>query len=127
MQTDPNKRWRKERGRSDEKLPLHVSVDEDDMDMPTGVAPSPSPWERQSHLGRMSHKGDDTHSYKSVDSDGTHPPSYNYVMKKGDSAAPTGIAPPPPSGSRSGSGLRVDLTGSRDTLDSQKSYKETIC
>lgn len=116
-------KWRKERGTADEKLPLQVSIasdgldDDDDMEMPTAMAPSPSPWERQSHLGKIA-KPDDSHSFKSIDSDGHRPPSYNYVMKKGEgpSSNPTnGDAVP----------LQVDLSGCRDSVD--KGYKETTC
>lgn len=112
-------KWKREPGTSEEKLPLQVSVasdgaDDDDVDMPTAVAPSPTPWERQSHLGKVS-KPDDAHSFKSIDSDGTRPPSYNYVMKKGAEPSKT-----PANGGASP--LRVDIPGGGD-----KGYKETSC
>lgn len=116
-------KWKKEPGTAQEKLPLQVSIasdggdDDDDVDMPTAMAPSPTPWQRQSHLGKLA-KSDDTHSFKSLDSDGHRPPSYNYVMKKGErpSKVPAnGDAIP----------LRVGSSGSAD--DTDRSYKETTC
>lgn len=108
----PQSKWKRETGTAEEKLPLQVSIasdggDDDDVDMPTAMAPSPAPWERRNQLSKPT-KPDDSHSFKSIDSDGNRPPSYNYVMKKG--APANGGAVP----------LRADMAG-------EEGYKETSC
>ena len=137
------KSWSKEKALDEEKLPLHIAVDSpSDEDVPDMPAPAPSPWERQSHLGKLAahsprSNADDTRSTHSVDSEGaSRPPSYNYVMDK--------ALRQPQGGTPSGSGvLRLNMSpgsssvsrngsrsGSRDALNNDstdRSYIETSC
>lgn len=108
----------------------------DDVDIPEMPAPAPSPWERQSHLGKLAVnlKGDDSHSHHSVESEGStvRPPSYHYVMAKGDpkSGSTDRVASPSSLAMSHAAASTADNSGSRDSLNhprSKKSYIETTC
>jgi len=95
-------------------MALTVQVDDD---IPAEMAPSPSPWERQSHLGKRAQ------SFDSLDSGENRPPSYNYVMKKSDGVderAPLLTADDTGSGG-------ISSPGHQSTSPTGSSYIETSC
>lgn len=93
----------------------------DDLNVPDMPAPSPSPWERQSQLGRQSQ------SNNSLDSDSARPPSYNYVMKKGDPPSARNTRNTSPLVSPANTSTPVTMRGDRNRPEKDNKYVETSC